>query len=82
MASANLSSWRSTGLIREVIDEACAGIPVPPGTPKHLPAILRLADDPSLAQQMGRQARIYVETHFDRGVLAAKMLNLMVGLVS
>jgi glycosyltransferase involved in cell wall biosynthesis len=71
------------GVIREVIENASAGIAVTPGDAEALAAaILRLADDPRLAQQLGTQARLYVETHFDRAALAAKMLDLMVGLVS
>ena len=60
------------GVIREVIENANAGIPVRPGDPDELcQAVLRLADDPELAQRMGRQARIYVENHFDRAILAS-----------
>ena len=71
------------GVIREVIENAGAGIPVTPGDPAALSdAILRLADDPALARQMGQNARSYVETHFDRAALASKMLDVMLGLVS
>jgi len=71
------------GVIREVIENAGAGIPVTPGDPAALSdAILRLADDPALARQMGQNARSYVEAHFDRAALASKMLDVMLGLVS
>ena len=71
------------GVIRELVEKAGGGIYVPPGDPEALAdAILRLADDPQLAQVLGRQARAYVETHFDRSALAARMLELMYGLVA
>ncbi len=66
------------GVIREVIEAAGGGIPVPPGDPHALAqAILRLADNPELAHQMGCQGRQYVESHFERVILAEKMLQLM-----
>jgi glycosyltransferase involved in cell wall biosynthesis len=71
------------GVIREVIENAGAGISVPPGDPEALAAaILRLADNPELAHRMGQQARDYVETHFDRAELASKFLDYMDLLVS
>lgn len=69
------------GVIREVIENAGGGIPVHPGDPHALSlAILHLADDPELAHSMGRQARIYVETHFDRIILASKLMEIMLGM--
>ncbi len=71
------------GVIRDVIVEACAGIPVPPGNAHALAqAILQLADDPGLARQMGCQARLYVESHFDRSILASKLMSIMLRLVA
>jgi glycosyltransferase involved in cell wall biosynthesis len=71
------------GVIREVLEDAEAGIPVTPGDPDALAAaVLCLADDPVLAHRMGQQARSYVETHFDRTSLASKLLDIMLGLVS
>jgi glycosyltransferase involved in cell wall biosynthesis len=70
------------GVIKEVIDAAGGGIPIPPGDPQALAkAILRLADDPDLARQMGCQARLYVESHFDRNLLASKLMDLMLKMV-
>ena len=70
------------GVIHEVIDNAGAGIPVPPGDPQALTeAILSLADNPELASRLGRQARTYVETHFDRANLASKFMGIMDRLV-
>ena len=71
------------GAIREVIEQAQAGIPIPPGDPGSMAgAILRLADDPGLASLMGHNGRLYVEAHFDRAALAAKMLEIMLGMVA
>ncbi len=71
------------GVVREVIENAAGGIPVPPGNPQALArAILRLADDPELARKLGQQARVYVESHFDRLILASKLLDLMSGMVA
>jgi glycosyltransferase involved in cell wall biosynthesis len=71
------------GVIREVIESAQAGIPVPPGDPNALAeAILRLANDPDLGRRMGSQARAYVEAHFDRSILASRLMDIMIGLVS
>jgi glycosyltransferase involved in cell wall biosynthesis len=71
------------GVIREVIEKAGAGIPVTPGDPDSLAnAILHLADDPETAKQMGAQGRIYVASNFNRESLAAKFLDVMLGLVS
>ena len=71
------------GVIKEVIENAEGGIPIPPGNPEALAnAILTLADNPELAIRMGRQARQYVETHFDRITLASKFMEIINRLVS
>ena len=71
------------GVIREVIENAGAGIPVPPGDSVALAnAIRSLADNPDLAHRMGKQARSYVETHFDRASMASKYIEIMGRLVS
>jgi glycosyltransferase involved in cell wall biosynthesis len=71
------------GVIREVIENANGGIAVQPGDPEGLSqAVLELADNPRLAQQMGSQARSYVEDHFDRSILAAKLMELMLEMVA
>ena len=71
------------GVIRQVIENAGGGIAVPPGDPGELSkAILLLADNPELAHRMGRNARIYVESHFDRVILASKLMEIMLGMVA
>ena len=71
------------GVVRQMIEKAGAGIPVPPGDPQALAnAIILLADDPESARRMGMQGRLYAEIHFNRVDLAAKFLDIMLGLVS
>jgi glycosyltransferase involved in cell wall biosynthesis len=71
------------GVIREVIESACGGLPVHPGDSEALSkAILQLADDPKLTCRLGDQARAYVQTHFDRVILASKLLEIMLDMVS
>ena len=70
------------GVIRDVIENAGAGIPVPPGDPDALAnAIMSLADDPRLAHHMGKQAREYVEIYFNRETLASNFNKILVQLV-
>ena len=70
------------GVIRQVIKEAGAGIPVPPGDPDAMAsAIQLLAQNPTVGQQMGLQARHYVEANFDRSQLADRLAELMSELV-
>ena len=71
------------GVIREVIENAGAGIAIPPGNPEALAnAILSLADDPELVNKMGNHARYYVETNFDRATLASKFIEILNRLLS
>ncbi len=71
------------GVIRQVVDSARAGIYVPPGDPQALAqAIRHLADDRALALAMGQRGRVYVETHFDRTILASRLMQLMLGILA
>jgi glycosyltransferase involved in cell wall biosynthesis len=66
------------GVIREVVEEAGAGIFVQPGNPDVLAkAILKLERDRDLGRRMGLAGRRYVEGHFDRSKQAAKLLAIM-----
>jgi glycosyltransferase involved in cell wall biosynthesis len=70
------------GVIREVIEQAEAGIAVPPGDPHALSqAILYLSHHPEIAQTMGEKAHQYIEDHFDRNLIAAQLMNIMLGMV-
>ena len=71
------------GVIRQVIDEASAGIPVPPGDPEAIAAAIhQLYLHPELGRAMGLRARLYVETHFDRAQLADRLAELMLELTA
>jgi len=71
------------GVIRKVVEAASAGIPVPPGDPAAMAAaVLELAQHPEKGQEMGRRARQYVETHFDRARLADQLADLLVALAA
>ena len=66
------------GVIQQVIEEAGGGIAVPPGNAQALAqAIQQLADNPASTHAMGQKGRSYVETHFDRMILAAKLTSIM-----
>lgn len=62
------------GVIRSVVEDARAGIFVPPGDPERLSAAVRgLAAKPAEAAAMGRRGREYVSEHFSRLTLAAEL---------
>ena len=66
------------GAIREVIEESRGGIFVPPGDDAALAeAILALYRSPALRKEMGANARSYVTSHFDRGLQAAQMADVL-----
>jgi glycosyltransferase involved in cell wall biosynthesis len=66
------------GVIRDVVEQAGAGIAVPPGdAPALAEAIRSLAADPQKGRQMGMAGRRCVEESFDRALLAAKMAEIM-----
>ncbi len=66
------------GVIRQVVEEAGAGVFVPPGDPEAMAqAVLRLASTPDQARQMGLSGCRYVEMHFNRRILAEKLLFLL-----
>jgi glycosyltransferase involved in cell wall biosynthesis len=66
------------GVIRDVVEAAEAGIPVPPGDAAALAQAIRtLAEDPHAARRMGMSGRAYIEAHFDRVLLAEKLRDLL-----
>jgi glycosyltransferase involved in cell wall biosynthesis len=71
------------GVVREVIEDAGAGIAVPPGDPHSLSeAVCWLANHPEQAIEMGKRGRLYVEQHFDRTKLARKLERIFLGLTA
>ena len=82
MAAAKPVVLAIDGVARRLVEEADAGVCIPPGDPAALAAALqRLANDPALARELGRRGRAYVETHYDRAQLALQMEGIMLGLV-
>ncbi|MBC8504543.1 MAG: glycosyltransferase family 4 protein [Anaerolineales bacterium] len=70
------------GVIRDVVDDADAGIFVPPGNADSLAAaISTLASDRQEGMRLGQNGRRYVEEHFDRRELSKKMALIMEALV-
>ena len=66
------------GVIREVVENANAGIFVQPGNPQALAqAILFLYKNPERAQQLGENGRNYVIKHYDRGKIAEQFIHLL-----
>jgi len=66
------------GVIRDVVEQAGAGIPVPPGdAPALAEAIRSLAADPQKARRMGLAGRHCVESRFDRALLASQLAEVM-----
>jgi glycosyltransferase involved in cell wall biosynthesis len=62
------------GAIRQVVEDAGAGVFVPPGDPQTLASTLRqLADQPARVRQMGAAGRAYLEAHFERAALARQL---------
>jgi len=69
------------GVIRQVIETAGAGIPVPPGDAAALAQSIRhLALHPQEGLEMGARGRRYVAAHFDRAALVEKLEALLVEL--
>jgi glycosyltransferase involved in cell wall biosynthesis len=65
------------GVIKDVIENAGAGIPVQPGSSEAIAqAVRKLVNDPSLGVRMGQQGRQYLKEHFDRPILAKKLSSL------
>lgn len=70
------------GVIQKVIEEANAGIAIPPGDPKSLAdAISTLADDRQEGIAMGRRGFAYVKENFDRPVQAKKLGKVIENMV-
>ena len=66
------------GVIREVVEAAGGGLPVPPGEADALAEAIRtLEADRALCRRLGANGRAYVEAHFDRAALAARMETVM-----
>lgn len=70
------------GVIRKVVEQAQAGLAVPPGNAQALAmAIRRLYTERSWGRAMGRRGRQFVAAHFDRAVQAQKIVQILENLV-
>jgi glycosyltransferase involved in cell wall biosynthesis len=66
------------GVIREVVEEANAGVFVPPGDPVALAeAIVRVEQNREESERMGKAGRQFVEKHYNRAQLARVMWEVM-----
>ena len=66
------------GVIRKVVEDADAGVFVPPGDPIALAdTIARLYGNQKMCRTMGANGRRCVEAQFDRAVLAEELAELM-----
>lgn len=70
------------GEARAIVEDAGAGLCITPESADELvAAVIRLHEDPELAQHLGRQGRRYVEERFDRDRLAQRYVDVLVGVV-
>ncbi len=66
------------GEIRKVVEAAGAGIFVTPGNHHEMAeAIMVLFNDRELCLRMGWSGRAYIETHFDRKILAEQLVSVI-----
>ena len=78
MAAARPVVLAIDGVIRQVIEAADGGIPVPPGNPIAMAnAVRTLYLNRPRSEQMGQQARDYVIKHFDRNQQAQQFGELI-----
>ena len=66
------------GEAQQIVEEAGAGIPIPPEDPDALAeAVRRLKEHPSLREEMAENAYQHVQAHYDRKGLARKYAALL-----
>lgn len=66
------------GVIREVVEAAGCGMFAEPGNAQALAAAIRaLASDRARSRRMGMRGRRYLERHFSRAALAAKLIEML-----
>lgn len=78
MAAAKPVILAIDGVIREVVENAGAGVYTPPGDPHALAqVILTLYRNPESALVMGKRGRAHVTENFDRRILAQRLGELI-----
>lgn len=83
MAAARPVLLAIDGVIREVVEAAGCGVFVKPGDPQSLAsAIHSLAADRERAARMGRAGREYLERHFSRAEIAARLMDVLASTMS
>lgn len=66
------------GVIRQVVEQAGAGVFVPPGDPAAMAAAVRqMAAQPEETARMGAAGRAYLQKHFDRPSLARQLETVL-----
>lgn len=66
------------GWLKDMIGDNQCGLAVPPGDPEAFAgALMKLADDSALRQEMGLKARKLAEREFDRKMLAARFVEVL-----
>ncbi|MEX1248974.1 MAG: glycosyltransferase family 4 protein [Anaerolineales bacterium] len=66
------------GVMRKVVEDAQAGVFVPPGDPGALAQAIRtMASKPVEARRMGQAGRAYLQQHFNRAELARLMQTVI-----
>ena len=71
------------GVIREVVESACAGVAVQPGNPDALAEAIRVLEaDPIKRKMMGQNGRRHIEKYFERSKLAEKLITIMNGMIN
>jgi glycosyltransferase involved in cell wall biosynthesis len=66
------------GEARAILDEAGAGMAITPESAEELAAaVVKLAENPTLAEQLGAQGCAHVREHYDRARLARRYLGLL-----
>jgi glycosyltransferase involved in cell wall biosynthesis len=78
MAAAKPVILAIDGAVRQVVEDAGAGLFCPPGDPEALAqAVLELVFDRRRGERMGKAGRAYVEAHFDRPSMVDKIEKVM-----
>lgn len=78
LAAARPIALAIDGVIRQVVEQAGAGVFVPPGDPLALATAIRsFAADPARGRAMGERGREYVIKNFDRRVHGSEFSNML-----
>jgi glycosyltransferase involved in cell wall biosynthesis len=71
------------GWIREMLDENGCGFTVDADDERELvDSLIRMADDPETAREMGRKGKELAQREFDKTLLADKMLKVLEGVAA